>query len=294
MKNLRKNSAGITLVALVITIIILIILASISIGAISGEHGIIKQAKEAKNLHEDAVSKEEKDIQELVNEYEKSLEENFTPSGKIGIEASIENPKSEYKAGETIYYTITISNNINTKIEDVCVEVIASVGTVYINITDAGANSQITDNKVMIDFLGQGEKRIIQCEYTVPSGYDGGSITLQAEVSASPIIYGEENKTFEIETVKSEVTIINVPMQVPQSHYTLTIYYVYENGETAAEYFQRENLLEGDSYSVNSPVVDGYTPDQVVCSGKMPARNVALTVVYTAEVDTSDSELISP
>jgi len=43
-----KNSKGITLIALVITIIVLLILAGVAISMLSGENGILKQAAEAK------------------------------------------------------------------------------------------------------------------------------------------------------------------------------------------------------------------------------------------------------
>lgn len=50
-KNARKNN-GITLIALVITIIVLIILASISIAALTGDNGLINQANDAKGSTE--------------------------------------------------------------------------------------------------------------------------------------------------------------------------------------------------------------------------------------------------
>ena len=49
---------GITLVALVVTIIILIILATITINFAFGEEGLIQKAQEAKNLTEGAVENE--------------------------------------------------------------------------------------------------------------------------------------------------------------------------------------------------------------------------------------------
>ncbi len=58
MKNL-KDTKGITLIALVITIIILLILAGISIGALSGDNGLIKEAKQGK---EQAEAKGERDL----------------------------------------------------------------------------------------------------------------------------------------------------------------------------------------------------------------------------------------
>ena len=50
----RENERGITLIALVISIIILLILAGITILAISGENGIIQRAVEAREETEKA------------------------------------------------------------------------------------------------------------------------------------------------------------------------------------------------------------------------------------------------
>ena len=54
MKNTFKSSKGITLVALVITIIILLILAGISISALTNT-GIFGKAKEAKQKSDEAA-----------------------------------------------------------------------------------------------------------------------------------------------------------------------------------------------------------------------------------------------
>ena len=54
----RKNERGITLIALVISIIILLILAGITILAISGENGIIQRAVEAREEMEEATLEE--------------------------------------------------------------------------------------------------------------------------------------------------------------------------------------------------------------------------------------------
>ena len=53
-KNIRsiRDNKGITLIALVITVVILIILASITIDAAFGENGLINSAQQAKNQTE--------------------------------------------------------------------------------------------------------------------------------------------------------------------------------------------------------------------------------------------------
>ena len=53
-----KTSQGITLIALVVTVVVLIILAAISIGVLTGDNGIINQSKSAKEETEIAQEKE--------------------------------------------------------------------------------------------------------------------------------------------------------------------------------------------------------------------------------------------
>ena len=65
---MKKKSNGITLVALVITIILLLILAGISISALTNT-GIFGKAKEAKDASENA----EKEQKQTLSEYEKEL-----------------------------------------------------------------------------------------------------------------------------------------------------------------------------------------------------------------------------
>ena len=66
--RIRKEK-GITLVALVITIVILIILATVTINAAFGEGGIIKRAQQAKELTEQATKEEQEQLNSLVDEY---------------------------------------------------------------------------------------------------------------------------------------------------------------------------------------------------------------------------------
>ena len=65
-----KNQKGVTLVALVVTIIVLIILAGISINLILGDNGIITLAKRAKENTELAKVEEEQQLNELYKELE--------------------------------------------------------------------------------------------------------------------------------------------------------------------------------------------------------------------------------
>ena len=65
-----KSSRGITLIALVVSIIVLLILSGISISMLSGDNGILQKAAEAKEKTDEATLREEQqlaDLAELMN-----------------------------------------------------------------------------------------------------------------------------------------------------------------------------------------------------------------------------------
>ncbi len=69
MKRTKQN--GITLIALVITIIVLLILAGVSIATLTGDNGILTRAQDAKNRTEEAAEQEESDLarlEDLINQ----------------------------------------------------------------------------------------------------------------------------------------------------------------------------------------------------------------------------------
>lgn len=66
-----KNQNGITLIALVITIIVLIILAGVSITALTdNEKGIVTKAKEASEKTAEAKKQENNDVSEIMNDFD--------------------------------------------------------------------------------------------------------------------------------------------------------------------------------------------------------------------------------
>ena len=57
--NLKKQKKGITLIALVITIIVLLILTAVSIATLTGDNGILTKAQTAKTETEKASEEEQ-------------------------------------------------------------------------------------------------------------------------------------------------------------------------------------------------------------------------------------------
>ena len=81
MKKNCSNQNGITLIALVVTIVVLLILAGVSVNALFGNSGIIEKAKEAQNRMDKATENDQKSIDELTNWIDNQV--NGTTSGEF-------------------------------------------------------------------------------------------------------------------------------------------------------------------------------------------------------------------
>lgn len=64
-----NRQKGITLIALVITIVVLLILAAVAINLTIGENGIVTRAQYATQQYVNAEAKEETEIVKYTNEY---------------------------------------------------------------------------------------------------------------------------------------------------------------------------------------------------------------------------------
>ena len=90
-----KNNKGITLVALVVTIVVLLILAGVSINLVLGNNGIIAKAQEAKTKSAEASENDLKGMNGLLSEMEGALAGNGGAGGsgtgtKVPAEATAE------------------------------------------------------------------------------------------------------------------------------------------------------------------------------------------------------------
>ena len=106
-----SNQTGITLIALVVTIVVLLILAGVSINAIFSENGIIKRAKDAQNKMDQATQNDLDSINEL-NNWIDGKTNGTTGGGTTGGDA---NPSTTSKIS-TLVGTVV---DKNTKAEDI-------------------------------------------------------------------------------------------------------------------------------------------------------------------------------
>ena len=74
-----QKEKGITLIALVITVVILIILATVTLNVVLGEGGLIQRAQQAKDLTEQATLEEQQGLNSLMSEFTNIMAEEPTP-----------------------------------------------------------------------------------------------------------------------------------------------------------------------------------------------------------------------
>ena len=99
MKKQRREEKGITLVALVVTIIVLIILAGVTLNIVLDQNGIINKTKEAAEEYENAQREEQEKLNDLLEEIESAISTykpmktkwNITSGNTIGIMLYLQN-----------------------------------------------------------------------------------------------------------------------------------------------------------------------------------------------------------
>ena len=106
--------------------------------------------------------------------------------------------------------------------------------------------------------------------FTADEGYSLANIVVDNGPATA------ENNTYTFTNVIADHTI-NANFAV--NNYNLTVHYVYADNTTAAP-DHTESFAFGAEYSVESPVIAGYTADQLTVAGTMPAQDVDVTVTY--------------
>ena len=168
-----KEMRGITLVALVVTIVVLLILAGVSINTVLGDDGIIKKAKEAAEATKRASAEEE--MNRLVLEYqlakddetlESFLQEKVTEGRIDGVTGNGDGTITITKKVEGKDYTITVKKPAASTPS-------VKVGTIRVVSDSTGAGSSLGEASTR-----KGTTLYIMIESTI----SGGTTTVSPQV----------------------------------------------------------------------------------------------------------------
>ena len=121
-EKFSKKQSGITLVALVVTMVVLLILAGITIMYTMGDNSIFQKAQEAKNKTEQAIQNEQEymnSIDNMLNEYLNGTGSGGTNTPTEPTDEPIESIKSDWATIEKIAKEIAKDNTIASETEEV-------------------------------------------------------------------------------------------------------------------------------------------------------------------------------
>ena len=192
MEKFKNNTKGITLVALVITIIILLILAGITISSLTNT-GIFEKAKEARDKTANAAENQAKTL----NEYEDEL--NKYISGTAG-----EKLADVVKVGDYVSYTPDTVSNTDIKYTTL----ISNLGT-YSG-SDANTTSTLTQENLkwrVLDVQNEQVRLISEVPTTskiVLNGFNGYNNAVKLLDDACSILYTNSKLANKVQNLKIE------------------------------------------------------------------------------------------
>lgn len=174
MKKTFKNTAGITLIALVVTIVVLLILAGVSVNALFGDSGIIEKAKDAQNKMNLAIENDQKGI----NELSKWLDDPVTPTGNwTQNKTSVTNGTTTYTVGDDYTYDCGVSGYtgvwkvLGAENGKLLIMSTVDVGTLQLSGKD-GYNTGISQLNTMCAQYGTNARSIKVEDINRVTGYD--------------------------------------------------------------------------------------------------------------------------
>ncbi len=114
-KNFKnKQERGITLIALVVTIVVLLILAGVSISLVLNNNGVISKSKDARDKYAEAQTNDEKQLNE-VSDWIDTKVGDTTGGGSVTKIDGVPIPEGYYYVGGTKAKGLVISDNVADK-----------------------------------------------------------------------------------------------------------------------------------------------------------------------------------
>ena len=255
----QKFNQGITLVALVVTIVVLLILSSVSLNLVLGDNGIIVKAKEAAETTAAAQEKEAMERNLLEKELENSLS---TPA--VEPTDGVKIPTGFYYVGGTKASGIVISDNKNDKNKYRNQKVVGTdlLGNQYVWIpctTDSSSSDlQYARTEWGVEVDGDDNSRAIKDELTLTDA----SVTYSDSDTANGI-NADVSKEI-VAQIKAEKASV-----AQYGGYYIGRYEVGKNGDTAVVKYDQTPYAEitwSTAYGLAKKIITNSEVNSYLCS----------------------------
>ncbi len=246
---MKQKNKGITLIALVITIIVLLILAGVAISTLTGDNGILTKAVTAKKNTENASAKERIQIEVLG-----SYEGNGTldvDTLKSNISAHIPEAVVE---GDTFPITVTLDGQTFTVDAEGNVESAGPTATVTDVKVVSNANGTGNDSDIAADSQTEGTELYISFKASIQDGTiktvtcDNGTVTKVGDLWVTKITNNGTYKFTIVGTVDGEdwTTIYSkkVDKYAKRAGIKVGDYINYEPDSTSQTTYSKDNLVQ--------------------------------------------------
>lgn len=255
----QKFNQGITLVALVVTIVVLLILSSVSLNLVLGDNGIIVKAKEAAETTAAAQEKEAMERNLLEKELENSLS---TPA--VEPTDGVKIPTGFYYVGGTKASGIVISDNKNDKNKYRNQKVVGTdlLGNQYVWIpctTDSSSSDlQYARTEWGVEVDGADNSRAIKDELTLTDS----SVT-DSDADTANGINADVSKEI-VAQIKAEKTSV-----AKYGGYYIGRYEVGKNGDTAVVKYNQTpyaSITWSTAYGLAKQIITNSEATSYLCS----------------------------
>ena len=253
----EKFNQGITLVALVVTIVVLLILAGVSLNLVLGENGIISKAREASTKTVQAQQNSEIEMNLLEQELANATKE---PDPAEGVKI----PTGFYYVGGTKTSGIVISDNVNDKDKYKNKAVVGTdlLGNQYVWIpctTDSTSSKlQYARTEWGVEEDGDDNSRAIKDELTLTDA----SVTYSDEDTANGI-NADASKEI-VAQIKAEKTSV-----AKYGGYYIGRYEVGKNGDTAVVKYNQTpyaSITWSTAYGLAKKIITNSEATSYLCS----------------------------
>ena len=205
MKKLNNNKKdGITLISLVVTIVVLLILAGISVGTLLGENGVVNNAKKIKNDSYYQIANEE--VNKLVMEHklaknDETLEEYLmskVPSRIDGVTRKDDNTLIVKKNG----YEIEVEVKAESK--KLTLDVVPYVGTYDGQLHDMLTSVNVSPSDANIEYSIDNGKTYIE---NIPQIINASSVSVIVKASKTGYKTETVTKTAVVNKAEGKLTL---------------------------------------------------------------------------------------